>query len=727
MSRVKITNLPAIVLLIILSAVATAAPVRVGHLEADLLPSTLSIQPGKPFWVALRLQPDKEWHVYWRNPGDSGLPPKLTWHLPPGFAASAIQWPYPERIDVGELTSYGYKGEVLLPVKITPPENLKVGDKLDLQAHAEWLVCKEACVPGDADLSASLPVTASAPAENDAAKTRFAEFESRLPVTESAWTVTSSITDKDVVLTLRSAGAQANKLDSMQFFPYERNLITHSAKQTLKQNSGGYQLIVPRSPYLVDLPDSVSGILVSSSGWGGGSDRKSLEFKSAVTPIPHTNAAAATTGFGGIAKALLFAFLGGLILNLMPCVLPVLSLKVLGFVKQAGEGRGKAFGHGLIFTAGVLISFWLLAGVLLVLKAGGQQLGWGFQLQSPAFVLALAAFMFLFGLNLLGVFEIGTSLTGLSGKAMLRGGWAGSFLNGVVATVVATPCTAPFMGSALGFSLSQPNWIAMLIFTALGLGMAAPYLVLSASPALLRLVPKPGAWMESLKHIMGFLLMAAVIWLAWVLGVQAGSNAVAILLTTLLLLGVGAWIYGRWGHFGASRRGLASSLAAIVLLVALALGLTGVGATAAPIQSYQNDRDGSIAWQPYSRERVQQLRDQGKPVFIDFTAAWCLSCQVNERVAFSSDDVEEKFSELGVAAFKADWTSRDQSITRALAEFGRNSVPLYVIYTPDATVDPIILPEIITPNIVLDALTRIEAQRDLAGSPVALTSTSGGQ
>jgi thiol:disulfide interchange protein/DsbC/DsbD-like thiol-disulfide interchange protein len=705
-----------------------AAPVKVGHLEAELVPTTMSIQPGQPFWVALRLHPDKEWHVYWRNPGDSGLEPKLKWQLPPGFVASAIQWPYPERIDDGALTSYGYRGEVLLPVKITPPKDLKTSGKFDLKAHAEWLICRVACIPGNADLSLSLPVSASKPLVNKTAEKSFAEFESRLPLTKSDWSVTAEFTDKDLVLTLKNNGSSATRLDTVQFFPYEKNLISHAAKQTLKNAGNGYQLIIPRSQYLVDLPDSVSGILVSSSGWDGGDERESLVFSSAVGPVRHTAAAAtANTGFGGVAKALLFAFLGGLILNLMPCVLPVLSLKVLRFVNQASEGRGKAFGHGLIFSAGVLVSFWLLAGLLLALKAGGHQLGWGFQLQTPEFVLVLAGFMFLFGLNLLGVFEIGTSLTGLGGRALARGGWIGSFLNGVVATVVATPCTAPFMGSALGFSLSQPDWVAMLIFTALGLGMATPYLVLSASPALLRLVPKPGAWMESLKHVMGFFLMGTVIWLAWVLGVQAGPNAVAILLITLLLLGVGAWIYGCWGHFGASRRGLASSLAAVVLVVALALGLTGVGATAAPIRSYQSNQDGSISWQPYSRDKVDELRNEGKPVFIDFTAAWCLSCQVNERVAFSSDEVKKKFRELGVQALKADWTARDESITRALAEFGRNSVPLYVMYTPDISAEPIILPEIITPNIILEALTKIEVQRDLNGSPVALMSTGGGQ
>jgi len=349
--------------------------------------------------------------------------------------------------------------------------------------------------------------------------------------------------------------------------------------------------------------------------------------------------------------------------------------------------------------------------VMLALQAGGEQLGWGFQLQSPLFVVVVASFMFLFGLSLLGVFEIGTSLTAVGGQAAGRQGWTGSFLNGVTATIVATPCTAPFMGSALGFSLSQPAFISMLIFTALALGMAAPYVVLSASPKLLKFVPRPGAWMETLKQIMGFLLLATVIWLAWVLGIQAGPNAVVILLGVFLILGIGAWILGRWGKLSAhaATRRVAYTLAVVAVILAMTGGVMGIErfgvATRTP--SVENG-NAAVTWQEYEPERVDKLLSEGKPVFIDFTAAWCLSCQVNKQVALRTNQVESKFAQLGVVPVEADWTSRNETITRALAEFGRNSVPLYVLYSGRDGDKPIILPEILTPGIVLDALKQIE-------------------
>jgi len=684
---------------------AQAEPQRVGHARVELAPEMDTIAPGQRFRVGLRFILDEHWHVYWRNPGDAGLPPTIEWDLPNGFEAGVIAWPFPEKFTVPPLMSYGYHHEILLPVTITSPPDLQPGTTVELAAEAKWLVCKEECIPGEATLSVTLPV-AQAPRIDTGYAELFADADDRRPLEGHGWSVAASVMDSTIELDLVPPEWFTDSPGKVDFLPYESKIINNAAPQVLARTENGYRLTVERSIYSLEKPERLAGILISESGWRGPGSERAIAFDVSTGAEP-TEVVAATTDAGGVLRALLFALLGGLILNLMPCVLPVLSIKVLGFVQQANEGRRSPLGHGLVFTAGVLMSFWVLAGVLMILRAGGQQLGWGFQLQSPTFLVILSGFMFLFGLNLMGVFEVGTSLTSVGGGAR-RAGWSGSFLSGVTATVVATPCTAPFMGSALGFSLAQPAWVGWLIFTALGLGMAAPYVVLSASPALLKFVPKPGRWMETLKQFMGFLLMATVIWLAWVLGVQAGVTAVMVLLIALLALGLGAWVYGRWGGFAvaAAKRRAAYIVAALLVVVGIVGGVRAVDRTAEKA-SVTIDSDGAITWEPFSRERVRELRVAGEAVFIDFTAAWCLSCKVNERVAFSSEEVQERFDELDIVALKADWTSRSDEITQALAEYGRNSVPLYVLYGSGEK-QPIILPEILTPGIVLDALNKIK-------------------
>lgn len=696
---------PALIFLVPLSGIA--APQQVGHVRVELLGETQSIQPGKPFTVGLHLSMDEHWHVYWRNAGDAGLPPSLKWRLPDGFSAGAIQWPVPSVIELGSLVNYGYEGDILLPVTITPPLTLSAGDDVSLQVRADWLVCKEQCIPGRADLNLSLPVEDHAPTVNPATASLFATARNQQPLINSGWQVTASLVDRSIVFHIVPPDWYTDSLTAVSFFPYSGSLIEHAAPQQFASIAGGYQLTVARSALSTADPETIDGLLVSPDGWRGPGSETAIAIAAPVESPVTATVSSDTAALGTIWKAILFAFIGGLILNLMPCVLPVLSLKILGFVNQANESRKAAVTHGLVFTLGVLISFWVLAGALSLLRASGNELGWGFQLQSPIFLMVLSAFMFLFGLNLLGVFEIGTSLTAVGGATAGRSGWIGSFLNGVTATVVATPCTAPFMGSALGFSLSQPDWVSWVVFTFLGLGMAAPYVILSASPALLRFVPKPGRWMESLKQLMGFILMATVVWLSWVLSVQAGSTAVVVLLGTLLLLGMGAWVLGRWGTFAASARtkAIAYSVTLILIIGGLGVGLFGIDSFAATPTEAGSTNAGEFGWEKFDPQRVEELRASHTPVFVDFTAAWCLSCQVNERVAFSSQEVQQKFRDLGVVTMKADWTSRDESITRALAALGRNSVPLYVLYDGSgATAPPIILPEIITPGIVLDAL-----------------------
>jgi thiol:disulfide interchange protein len=400
---------------------------------------------------------------------------------------------------------------------------------------------------------------------------------------------------------------------------------------------------------------------------------------------------------GSLLVSLLFAFTGGIILNLMPCVLPVLSLKILGFVQQAGEDKKKTLRHGLVFTAGVLISFLVLAGILLILRAGGEQLGWGFQLQSPTFLILLSVFFFLFSLSLFGVFEIGTAFTRVQGGGS---GYAGSFMSGVTATVIATPCTAPFMGSALGYGLTQPAYVSLLIFGFLGLGMASPYLLLAANPRLLKFVPRPGAWMETFKQFMGFLLAATTLWLIWVLSFQVETESLVVLLFALLFAALGAWIWGKWGTLIQASR---TRIIALVLSLALIGGATYKAIDSVKLATGQKQSE----WLSYSPALVEQLRREKKPLFIDFTAKWCLTCQVNERVTLQNEEVRKAFADRGVTLLVADWTNQDSTIAHALAQFNRNSVPLYVLYTADEKSPPVVLPEILTPGIVLEALKKL--------------------
>jgi thiol:disulfide interchange protein len=477
----------------------------------------------------------------------------------------------------------------------------------------------------------------------------------------------------------------------------------HNAEITLSYQACNDNTCMPPAdatvPLVVDVTPAVpaegpaADPSVASGVLQGGDSTKA----SSTRPV-----AAAGESSIGLAVALLFAFLGGMILNLMPCVLPVLSLKIMGMVKQAGEAPRERLKHGALFTLGVVASFWVLAGIMLLLQAGGEQLGWGFQLQSPSFVIVLSVFLFLFGLSMFGVFEIGTSLTGVGQGVAGGSSYTSSLISGVLATTVATPCTAPFMGSALGFTLGAPAYVAFLVFTFVGLGMAAPYLLLTTIPALLKFIPKPGAWMESMKQFMGFLLMATVLWLIWVLSLQTGADGVVILLAALLLVALGGWIFGRWGNIAIEQptRRIALVIALVAVAGGLFFSLTNIKAKEQETAGVH--KQGSIEWLAYTPELVEGLKAEGRTVFLDFTAAWCLSCQVNEKVAFSSEEVQNEFARRGIATVRADWTNHDETITRALAAFGRNSVPLYVLYAPGK--DPVLLPEIITPGIVLEAL-----------------------
>lgn len=679
---------------------------RVGPVEVSLVSEYTTIAPGEPFEIGLRIKPDPDWHVYWKNPGDAGLPPTLKWQLAEGFAAADIRFAVPDLIPAGPLAAYGYYGEVLYPVTLSTPAELEAGDTVMIGLEANWLVCKEECIPGKASFSIPILVAGQAVSAKTDHADLFERTRSRYPSPwPPGWTVSAEIDNQDITITVDSPDELGEKVD-LYFFSSEKAVVEHGAEQDLRTVGESYELTVKRSPYSVSLPDSLRGILRVSN------DVDTTFLTLGVNVVPNGRSVARTESQAmGLILALVLAFAGGMVLNLMPCVLPVLSLKILGLVEQANQSGRSLFLHGAGFSLGVMASFWALAILLMILQAGGAQLGWGFQLQSPTFVMVMAGAIFLLALNMFGLFEI-TFLARSVGGSSSPKGLGGAILSGVTATLLATPCTAPFMGTALGYSLTQPPLISLLVYTSLGAGMAAPYLLLTLFPGLLRFVPKPGRWIETLKQGLGFVLIATVVWLAWVLSLQTDSMGIVVLHSVLLLLAVAAWVFGRWSTVSSRLGTLVRAVVPLGLVVlALAGGSMVLGTSAGSAETSTVGATKADDWEKFSQNRLDSLRADGQPVFVDFTAAWCLSCKVNERVALAPAEVMSRFKNLNVTLLKADWTRRSPEITKALASFGRNSVPLYVLYGP-GQMEPEILPAVLTTGIVHEALDRLE-QEDL--------------
>lgn len=682
---------------------ATVSPLfarQESHTQASLLSEVAAMESGQPFDVALRLVMEPGWHTYWKNPGDSGLATTIKWTLPPGFRAGEIQWPTPHLISTPPLMSYGYENEVVLLVTIHPPGDMKPGANVELSAAVEWLECQEICLPGAAKLKLTLPVAKKAVAASSLETLKiFSDARGLRPLAPSqAEEIVSGVTASgdEKLLRLIVTGKHPWPAGTKAYFFVDQTEVVDSAapqKVVLKPGENHFELELTR-PASAPKVSKVMGVLTVN---GVAVNVFAPVSKRILKPTVSTASGASLI----LPVSLLFAFLGGLILNLMPCVLPVLSLKVLNLVKQSGQDPRGSWKQGVAFTAGVVISFWVLAGLLLGLRAAGNELGWGFQMQSPVFIFFLIALFFIFALNLFGLFEVGTSLVGVDSGAAQHGGMAGSFSMGALATIAATPCTAPFMGAALGFAVAQSTVTAVLVFTFLALGMASPYLVLALFPSLLRFVPKPGAWMESFKQFLGFLLIGTVIYLLWVFGQQLNLDALAGVMGALLVIALGAWIFGRWVTFSYSprTRGAAAIVALLVTLVGFSWGIR---------ISKALPELGGLTWERYSATRLATLRAEGKPVFLDFTAAWCLSCKVNEAVALNNDAVKQKLISSGIVLMKADWTKRDPEITKALAEFDRNGVPLYVLYGRESGAEPRLLPEVLTPGIVLEALDNLK-------------------
>jgi len=681
---------PVLLAALLLALPALAAPVRTPHVEAELVAERTAVVPGEPLTVALRLKMIPAWHTYWRNPGDSGEPTRLEWRLPAGFEASEIHWPYPHRLPAGPLMNYGYEGEVLLLSRITPPREVAPGTPVTLAAKASWLVCsREHCIPEDGEVSLTLPVGPTAGEDARWAKP-IAAARAALPAPPTAlagWTLAARGEAGGVTLDLVPPADTA--LRELVFFPFEQGKVEPAAPQPFARTAdAGYRLKLAAAMQPVGEFTRLAGVLVSPDGFGRATGARAMTvdvpIAGHVTPAPAFPAPAPVAGLG-LVLALAFAFAGGLVLNLMPCVLPVLSIKVLGFAGKGDDARTRRR-HGLVYAAGVLASFWLLAAALLGLRALGSELGWGFQLQSPVAVAALALFFFVLALNLSGVFEIGVLVPDRLAAWRARRPALDWFGSGVLAVIVASPCTAPLMGAALGYAVGESGWRALAVFTALGLGMALPYVLLAWFPAWLKRVPKPGPWMVRLKQALAFPLYGTVVWLAWVLGQQAGLDAVAWLLAALVVLAAAVWLAG----FPRARVG---AVAAALFAIAIAVPAARPGAPAAAADP---------GWQPFSAERVAALAAAGKPVFVDFTAAWCVTCQVNKRLVLGRADVLAAFRAHKVELVRADWTRRDDEITRALAALGRSGVPVYVLYKPGRA--PVLLPEVLTRERLLAAL-----------------------
>jgi len=693
---------------------SSAGPDLSPHSAAALLAENRSVGPGSSFTVGLHLTLEPGWHTYWKNPGDSGEPASITWRVPAGFSAGEIQWPAPQLIFFPPLVSYGYFDEVLLLVEITPPPGLVDGDTVRLAGRADWLVCIEDCFPAEAELAITLPVSDAAPGLDPMTAPLFETGRAELPVVDSTWSSFARFKQPWYGLKIDPPDSLirvvGSDLPDVHFFASEGNVIEHAAEQRPDWDGETLVIRLARSGFSFAIPDTVRGVLVTARDESG-APIAAVEINAPV--IVAGNPAVAPEASFGLGLALLFAFFGGVLLNLMPCVFPVLSLKVFGFVEHSGQGSGGAARQGAAFGVGVLASFWVLGAVLLALRAAGESVGWGFQLQSPLFVGVMAVLFFLLALALLGALEFGVSLTRFGESELVkvpsrtrfaRHTTTRSFASGVLATVVATPCTAPFMGAALGWALLRPPAETMLVFTALGAGMAVPYVGLSLSPGLVDRLPSPGRWMETLKQALAFPLLATVVWLAWVFGLQTGVDGLAGLLGALLLTGLAVWVGARWGGFASTPPGRTiARVSAITIGVAALIVLVRAAVTAPEPESASGSESGATAWPAWSPPAAAEIRSSGRPLFIDFTAAWCLSCQVNERVVLNKATVRDAFRDHGVTTLKADWTRRDPAITGALAELERSSVPVYALY-PGGAVDPVLLPSVLTKDIVLEAL-----------------------
>ncbi|MBL4596453.1 MAG: thioredoxin family protein [Robiginitomaculum sp.] len=682
-------------LLVWFSLPVLANPVTTDNARATLISDQQTIKAGDEFHLGLEMVLRKHWHTYWVNPGDAGLATEIQWELPIGLSAGPIKWPTPKAIFLGQLVNYGYEDTTLYPIAFTAGPDFATEGPFQIKGFATWLVCEDICIPEQAELILTLNTTNTD--EIAANAKRIEQALDGLPKPVSAAQITAGFTATSAAIQFHFSGPLVNgskiSKQALRFFPFDTGAVKHAALQSPSFGENGFTLWTkPGFRTRRGTLEAVGGVLVIGTGksaqaWQVEAQAGLVPTGTGATTNPADQPAPTSTGLGGLLTALIFAFLGGVLLNLMPCVFPVLSMKVMSFVSAAHSEAAIIRKHGILFLIGVLVSFLALGGLFLALKAGGQQIGWGFQLQYPPFVAAISVLFFVLGLNLLGVFHMGSRLMGVGGSLADKGGNAGAFFTGVLAVVVASPCTAPAMGWALGFTLSQSAAVSMLVFLALGLGFAAPFTLLSIQPRLLKFLPKPGPWMGRFHQLMAFPMFAAAVWLVWVLAGLSGVMAVAALLSAFILIGFAFWAW----------KGQRFSKAAGVIAAGLALLVIANGISA------QGDR--KLEPQVWSSALVTQYQSEGKTIFVDFTADWCVTCQFNKRTALASKSVAAAFAQEDVQFLVADWTRRDDEIATELARHGRAGVPLYLVYRPEQA-KPQILPQLLTPQIVKSAVTK---------------------
>ncbi len=683
------------------AAALTAPEVsRTERAEVRLVADHRTAAPGTTVRLGLHQDLAPGWHTYWENPGDSGLAPTIAWTLPEGVEIGPIQWPAPKRMPYGPMVNYGYSDEAVLLSELTVPEGWEAGRPIPIRAEAQWLICADICVPEQASFTLTLPTGPAAEIALDTAAI-VARGQASLPHPAAEIRATLEAREDAVLLSVTGPEFASPTLTDLYFFPAEWGLVDHAKPQERLANADGLVLRMP--PGLAYDPSAtgpVRGVLRATDTGGGGAVEIALALEAGRGPVALGTGSEAA-GLSAVLAAAGLALLGGLVLNLMPCVFPVLALKALGLARHAGAAAAERRAEGLAYGAGVVVSFGAVAAALLALKAGGAEVGWGFHLQEPLVVGALAYLIFLVGLNLSGVFEISGRAAGLGQGLAERGGRSGSFFTGVLAVLVATPCTAPFMGAAIGFALTQSAWVTMTVFAGLAIGFALPLVALSMAPGLARVLPKPGMWMVRLRQALAFPMYLAAAWLVWVFGKLAGLDALFALLLGLVALGLAAWALGAGRPASAPGRRAAGAAALLAIL--------GAGAALAPATAPAPTEGPRAAaphlGAPFSEERLAKLRAEGRPVFVNFTADWCISCKVNERLVFDSPAFAKALKASDAAYLVADWTRRDGAILKVLERYGRAGVPLYLVYPADGGPAEV-LPQFLTQGLVAGALTR---------------------